>query len=202
MSKQYLAYMEQYAALNDVPIIERDGLDIVLKILKENNVDSLLEIGTAIGYSASMFAIENNCCVTSIERNDEMHKLAVENVEKLQLNEKIRLIHDDALLMDNSILDEYDCIYIDGAKSQYMKFLDKYIEHLKPGGVVIFDNLLFHGYVFSESVNEKSRNLKQLIRKLEKFINDISNSEEYSFKLIEEGDGIGVLYRKGENNEC
>lgn len=197
----YLCKMEKYAKDHDVPIIEHDGLKIVIEQLKNNYVKSLFEVGTAIGYSASQFHIHTGCVVTSIERDDNMHQLAKANVSQLGLDNVITLIHDDALLFDDSVLGNFDCLYIDGAKSQYLKFLEKYISHLKPGGVVIFDNLLFHGYVFSETVQEKSRNLKQLVRKLETFINQMKDSQEYHFELIEEGDGIGVLYRRGEKNE-
>lgn len=197
----YLCEMETYARANDVPIIERDGLHIVTAQLQKNNVKTVFEVGTAIGYSASQFHVIAGCDVTSIERDTNMYEQAVTNVAKLELEEHVKLIHDDALLFDDSSLGMFDCLYIDGAKSQYLKFLEKYISHLKPGGVVIFDNLLFHGYVFSDSVQEKSRNLKQLVRKLETFINTMKNSEQYHFELIEEGDGIGILYRKGEYNE-
>lgn len=197
----YLCEMEKYAKDHDVPIIEHDGLKIVIEQLKKNNVQTMFEVGTAIGYSASQFYLQTGCLVTTIERDDKMYQQAVLNIANLELENEVTLIHDDALLFDDSSLPMFDCLYIDGAKSQYLKFLEKYIAHLKPGGVVIFDNLLFHGYVFSETVQEKSRNLKQLVRKLETFINEMKNSEEYYFELIEEGDGIGILYRRGEENE-
>ncbi len=196
--KQILSDMETYAKENDVPIIEADGLAIVIDIIRQNDVSRVLEIGTAIGYSASQIHLQTRAAVTSIERECNMHELAKKNINKLQLSDKIDLIHADALLFDDSQIGMFDCIYIDGAKSQYMRFLEKYISHLKKGGVVIFDNLLFHGYVFSDSVNSKSRNLKQLVRKLETFIKNIENNDEYHFELISEGDGIGVLYRKEE----
>lgn len=198
---KYLYFMEKYAKDHDVPIIEHDGLKIVLEQLQINEVKTVLEVGSAIGYSAIQFHLQNNCLVTTIERDDKMYEQAVSNVGQLGLEEKITIIHDDALLYDDSQLGIFDCLYIDGAKSQYLKFLEKYISHLRPGGVVIFDNLLFHGYVFSDTVQSKSRNLKQLVRKLETFINKMNTSDQYTFHLIEEGDGIGVLYRRGEEDE-
>ncbi len=192
--------MEEYAFENDVPIIEEEGLQIIIELLQENEVKSLLEIGTAIGYSAAQFVINTNTCVTTIERENDMYEKACEYVTNLQLEHKITLINDDALHFDNKTLSQFDCIYIDGAKSQYLKFLEKYIVNLKPGGFVIFDNLLFHGFVFSNSVQTKSKNLQQLVRKLETFLTEMKNSEIYNFKLLPKGDGIGILYRK-ENNE-
>lgn len=197
----YLKEIEQYAKSHDVPIIEKDGLEIVVEIMKKNSVKSIFEVGTAIGYSASQFCLQTGADVTTIERDKDLYKRALENISKLELTDKITPICDDALLFDSSDLPQFDCLYIDGAKSQYLKFLEKYITHLKPGGVVIFDNLLFHGYVFSDSVLTKSRNLKQLVRKLETFIKQMQNSTEYHFELIEQGDGIGILYRKGEKDE-
>lgn len=197
----YLCQMEKYAKDHDVPIIEHDGLKIVVEQLVRNHVETIFEIGSAIGYSACQFTLQTGAHVTSIERDSEMYLLAKQNVEKMDLNKQISLINDDALLYDDTKLGMFDCIYIDGAKSQYLKFLNKYINHLNKGGVVIFDNLLFHGYVFSETVNEKSRNLRQMVRKIENFIVEMNNSEQYSFELISQGDGIGILYRKGEENE-
>lgn len=200
-SNEYLCEMKKYATANNVPIIEDQGLEIVVQQMKKNNVKSIFEVGSAIGYSASQFYYQTGATVTTIERDIKMYNQAKYNIDKLDLNQVITLICDDALLYDDSGLPQFDCIYIDGAKSQYLKFMEKYISHLKPGGVVIFDNLLFHGYVFSDTVQSKSRNLKQLVRKLETFILTMQNSEEYHFELIAEGDGIGVLYRRGEKNE-
>ncbi len=193
--------INQYAAQNNIPIIEREGLEIVINIMNQNKVTSILEIGTAIGYSAAKFHHHTNATVTTIERERDLYELAKQNINLLKYDHAINLICADALLLNDKELPLFDCLYIDGAKSQYLKFLNKYICHLKPGGVVIFDNLLFHGFVFSSAVEQKSRNLKQLVRKLENFINEMENSQDYNFQLIEKGDGIGVLYRKGENNE-
>ena len=83
-------------------------------------------------------------------------------------------------------------LYIDAAKGQYIKFFEKYVTNLNDGGVIIFDNLLFHGFVKMEQKDIKNRNTRQLIRKLKEFLEYIQNHPEYDFELIEEGDGIGT----------
>ena len=111
--------------------------------------------------------------------------------------DKINLIYSDALLFDNSNLESVDMLYIDAAKGQYIKFFEKYVSNLNEGGVIIFDNLLFHGFVKMEQKDIKNRNTRQLIRKLKEFLEYIQNHPEYDFELIEEGDGIGIARKKG-----
>ena len=107
---------------------------------------------------------------------------------KSKLN-NIKLINDDAL---NTIInDKYDLVIIDAAKSQNMKFFNKYKNNLNENGIIIIDNLDFHGYV-GKSNEIKSRNLRQMVRKIEKFIDFLNNQTEYKVEYIEVGDRLGV----------
>lgn len=155
--------LKEYAKNNGVPIMQDGGIEFIVDYIKNNNVKSILEIGTAIGYSAIKFAsINQDIQVTSIERDDTMYKEAVENVRHFNLDNQIKLIHDDALYTD--IGGKYDLIFIDAAKSQYIKFFEKYKQNLDKNGVIITDNLSFHGLVEDET-KIKSRNTKQLVKK-------------------------------------
>ena len=147
--------IREYGINNNVPIMSKDTIDTINKIIDENNIKSILEIGSAIGYSTLCFASNKNIeKITSIERDDERYNIAYNNVLSSGLS-NIELIHDDAL--NTNIEGMYDLIIIDAAKSQNKRFLDKYKYNLNEKGVIIIDNLDFHGYVFnSSSVFSKS----------------------------------------------
>ncbi|CCX36177.1 hAD-superfamily hydrolase subfamily IA variant 1 [Clostridium sp. CAG:1000] len=185
--------IRKYGINNNVPIMSKDTIDTINKIIDENNIKSILEIGSAIGYSTLCFASNKNIeKITSIERDDERYNIAYNNVLSSGLS-NIELIHYDAL--NTNIEGMYDLIIIDAAKSQNKRFLDKYKYNLNEKGVIIIDNLDFHGYVFNSS-SIKSRNLRQMVRKIEKFITYLKTQDEFSVEFIKVGDTIGVCKRK------
>ena len=185
--------IRDYGIKNEVPIMSTESIDEITKIIKENNVKSILEIGTAIAYSTICFAsTEGVNKVTSIERDKVRHNIAISNVKKSELS-NIELILDDAL--NTNITDKYDMVIIDAAKSQNMKFFNKYKENLNDKGIIIIDNLDFHGYV-GRSSEIKSRNLRQMVRKIEKFIDFLNNLTNWDVKYIEVGDRLGICKKK------
>ncbi len=188
--------LEKYAEDNSVPIIQKEGLDIILKIISEEKPKNILEIGTAIGYSALKMNEICNSQIVTFERDSKMIKEARKNIKESQKEKEITLIEEDFLEYNLESLEEFDLIYIDGAKAQYYNFFKKIEYKLSKNGVIIFDNLLFHNFVFNEEKKENaSKNLKQLIRKLEDFIIKIEKEEGYDFYLDKKGDGIGILRR-------
>ena len=185
--------IRQYGVENDVPIMSVETIDTINKIIDENNIHSILEIGTAIAYSTINFAANKNIeRITSIERDDVREKIAIENVQKSGLK-NITLIHDDAL--NTEINEKFDLVIIDAAKSQNTKFFNKYKNNLTKDGIIIIDNLEFHGYV-GKSKEIKSRNLRQMVRKIEKFLEFLDTQEEYNVEYIEVGDRLGVCKKK------
>jgi predicted O-methyltransferase YrrM len=173
--------------------MSEDTIGKINEIINKNNINSILEIGTAIGYSTICFA--NNSCVkniTSIERDNERFNIAELNVKKSKLS-NIKLIHDDAL--DVNINDKFDLIIIDAAKSQNLNFLNKYKSNLNDNGIIIIDNLSFHGLV-GKSGEIKSKNLRQMVRKIESFIDYLNNNEEFSVQYIEVGDTLGICRKE------
>ena len=185
--------IKNYGINNKVPIMSVDTIDEIQKIINENSIESILEIGTAIGYSTINFASNKNIKkITSIERDIERYKIAVENVNKSKLS-NIELIFGDALNIN--IDEKYDLLIIDAAKSQNTKFFNKYKNNLTKNGIIIIDNLEFHGYV-GKSNEIKSRNLRQMVRKIEKFLDFLNTNEEYNVEYIEVGDTLGVCKKK------
>jgi len=182
--------LEKYAKEENVPIIQKDGLEFILNYIKENNVKSILEIGTAIAYSAINFAnVSDDIKVTTIERNEKMYHEALKNVKKFSKEKQITIIYGDAL--DINIEGKFDLIFIDAAKAQYIKFFEKYKCNLKETGTIISDNLDFHGLA-SNVENIESKNLKQLMKKLNNYKNFLKENYEFETKFYSIGDGISV----------
>lgn len=185
--------IKTYGNENNVPIMSEDTINTIINIINENNIESILEIGTAIACSTICFANNNRVKnITSIERDDNRYLIAVNNVKLSNLS-NIKLIHDDA--ENINIKDKFDLIIIDAAKSQNLKFFNKFKENLNSNGIIIIDNLSFHGYV-GKSSEIKSRNLRQMVRKIEKFIDFLNNNQEFDVTYIEVGDTLGVCKRK------
>lgn len=185
-----LKALEKYAEENNVPIIQKEGLNFILNYIKENKVKKILEIGTAIGYSAiNMALIDENIKIKTIERNKEMFSLAKKNVKDFNLEKRINIIYADAL--EAEIKDKYDLIFIDAAKAQYIKFFEKYKSNLKENGAIITDNLNFHGLANNpEEIH--SKNLKALVRKINNYKEFLKENKEFKTNFYEKGDGISV----------
>ena len=171
-----ISEIKDYAKENNVPIMQDEGIDFICNYIKENNIKSVLEIGSAIGYSAIRFAsINKDIKVTTIEKDNSRYKLAVSNINDIGLNDQIIIYNDDALCID--ISDKYDLIFIDAAKSQYIKFFEKYKNNLNNSGVIVSDNLSFHGMVEHPELTN-NRNTRQLVGKIKKYI-DLKDKKIY-----------------------
>jgi predicted O-methyltransferase YrrM len=176
------------------PIISQEGLSLIIQIIRISQAKKVLEIGSAIGYSAMMIALNTNASVLTIERNSDSYQLAKENISKAKLTEKVNLVLGDALEYDLSETD-FDLIFIDAAKAQYKKFLEKYQTNLKTGGIIICDNLLFHGLV--ENKNEiESKRILQLVKKIDEFNSYLINNRDFDTYIYEIGDGMSISIKK------
>lgn len=188
--------MKNYAEANNVPIISEMGLAFILHLVDFIKPKSFLEIGTAIGFSSiSLATYKEDLVVDTIEREDKMYEEAVANVKAAKLEERIRLFHEDALEIDLNLLkDEYDLIFIDGAKAQYIKFFEKFSSKLSPNGIIVTDNLLFHGFVVNRK-NIESKNLKDLVRKIDSFNIWLSKNRNFQTSFFSIADGMSVSRR-------
>ena len=187
--------IKEYANVNNVPIMTDEGINFLLDYIKKNKIKKILEVGTAIGYSAiRMCNLNEDITVTTIERDKDRYEEAVKNVNLGNYNERITLIFGDAL--DVEIDGKYDLIFIDAAKAQNIKFFEKYKVNLNESGTIITDNMNFHGLTFMEDTSKLSRNLKQLVRKLKNYHEYLKNNIEFSTVFYDIGDGIAVSKRK------
>jgi len=189
-----ISELERYAKENSIPIMEKEGIEYITKYIKDNNIHSILEIGSAIGYSAIQMAlVSSDILITTIERDKKRYDEAVKNINKFYLNNQIEIINDDALNI--SIDKKYDLIFIDAAKSQYINFFNKYKDNLNNNGIIFSDNLNFHGLVNS---NEKieSRNVRGIVRKLNNYIDFLKDNDKFETTFFDIGDGISISKKK------
>lgn len=182
--------LEAYAKENNIPIMQKDGITFLIKYIKENDIKTILEIGTAIGYSAINMALVNkDIKIVTIERDENRYQEAIENIKKFNLEKQITVIFNDAL--DTQIKGKYDLIFIDAAKAQYIKFFEKFKKNLNENGTIISDNLNFHGLT-TKVDSIKSKNLRSLVKKINKYKDFLDDNFEYKTKYLNIGDGIGI----------
>ena len=186
--------LKNKARKNNIPIIQDGGIAFIKKYIIENNIKTILEIGSAVGYSAISFALlDKDIKVHTLERDVERYNEAIKNINEFNLNNQITIKNVDAL--EYELDDTFDLIFIDAAKSQYIKFFEKYKHNLTPTGVIITDNLSFHGMVDDLSLTH-NRNTKQLVGKIRNYIEFLKNNEEFDTVFYKDGDGISVSKKK------
>ena len=191
-----LEQIKQKALLNNVPIIQDDGLKIIMKYIKKYQVKKMIEIGTAVGYSALCFSeVSTIERIDTFERNEVMFEQAKENVKTANKENIIVQHFGDALECDLSNLsNNYDLLFIDAAKAQSQKFFERFLPFVKQNGVIIVDNMLFHG--IKKTDPGISRNVRQLVTKIERFTNWIKANEQFDVTFYDGGDGLAVITRK------
>lgn len=195
ISHEFFEQLRTYAEINNVPIIKRDSLVLIQGLLNIIDAKEMLEIGTAIGYSALSFvSAKKDLHVDTIERNELMYQEATKNVKMLNKQEQINIIYGDALEVDNNNLKKYDVIFIDAAKAQYQKFFDKYAPLLKDNGIILTDNIIFHGCVSDQE--NLSKNVRSMVKKIDMYNHYLNTLEDYTTYYIDSGDGLAVTMRK------
>ena len=163
-------------------------------MIRIKHPQNILEIGTAIGYSGAMMALNSNAFITTLERDPVMHEESVKNIEALDLKSKVRLIYKDALEALSDVNDrKYDLIFIDAAKAQYTNFFNLYSPLLSDDGIIITDNMLFHGVKIEDA---KSRSLRGLIRKLNNYTDFLLNNPLYDTTIFNLGDGMALTSKR------
>ena len=190
-----LEEIKQKALEEHIPIIMDDTLEVVSKILKEAKPNRILEIGTAVGYSAICFSkyLNINGQIDTIERDEERIKEARINIKDLKLEEKINIIEGDAVEILPTLHDKYDVVFIDAAKGKYPFFLEQAIDKLSDNGIIIADNILYKGYTLSDYNKHKQRTA---VRGLRTYLKNLDENPEFETELLEVGDGLTITKRK------
>jgi predicted O-methyltransferase YrrM len=190
-NEEELKIVKEKALENHIPIIMDDTLEKIEEILKEEKPKRILEIGTAVGYSATMFAkyTDEDCIIDTIEIDEERAKEAKENIEKIGVANRINIIVGNAVDILPTISQEYDIVFIDAAKGKYPVFLENAIRLIKNDGLILADNILYKGYVMSDYNKHKQRTA---VRHLREYIQEITENEKLESEILEIGDGLAI----------
>jgi predicted O-methyltransferase YrrM len=192
---QEIVRIKDYAKKESIPIMNDEGIEFLTSFIEKKGAKDILEIGTAIGYSAIMMALVNsNIHVTTIERDEARYLEALKNIKALDLENRITLIYNDAL---NVELDgDYDIIFIDAAKGKNQEFFNHFEKNLREDGFIITDNMGFHGYVEMNEEEIPSKNIRGIVKKIKNYIYFLENHMQYKTTIYKIGDGIAVTERR------
>ncbi|WP_048627193.1 O-methyltransferase [Listeria ivanovii] len=196
-SSPFFVELEKYAKENEVPIMERDSLYCLLQILDIQKPQRILELGTAIGYSALKMADKlPGAEIISVERDEERYKQAIHNIECYGAADRVKVLLTDAIegAEEISSYGPFDAIFIDAAKAQYEKFFHIYTNSLAPDGVIYSDNVLFKGLALDMSP-EKQRKLR-VARKMRHFNDFLVTHPDFETTTIPLGDGLSISKRR------
>ncbi|MBS6252437.1 MAG: O-methyltransferase [Clostridia bacterium] len=191
MNIEELNKIKEKALEDHIPIIMDDTLEVIEDYLKEKNVDRILEIGTAVGYSAICFTkvLSEEGIIDTIERDEERVKQAKINIEKAEVEDKINIYEGDAVEILPTLNEKYDVVFIDAAKGKYPFFLKEALRMIKENGVIFADNILYKGYVMSDYNKHKQRTA---VRNLREYIKEVSENPNLDTEILEVGDGLAI----------
>lgn len=191
MNKEELQKIKEKALKEYIPIIMDDTLEVVDNILKELKPHKILEIGTAVGYSAMCFSqyLQEGGRIDTIEREKERVEEAKENIKKVGVQDKINIIEGDAVEILPTLNEKYDMVFIDAAKGKYPFFLQQALRMLNQNGIILADNILYKGYVMSDYNKHKQRTA---VRNLREYIAKVTNNPNLETQILEVGDGLAI----------
>lgn len=192
---ELLQELEIFAKEYDVPIVEEEVRDCLAMFLRIQQPKRLLELGTAIGYSAIFFAtLLPEVEIITIERDDAMAFKAKENIKKARLTERITLLHGDAKELLPTLDGFFDAIFMDAAKGQYNAFFTLLEPLWKPGGVLYADDVYFHGMLHDKEKYHKRK--VTIVKRLRQYLQMIQETEGYESIVLPVGDGLAVTRKE------
>lgn len=195
MNKIELQKIKEKALDNHIPIIMDDTLETLESILKDYKLNKILEIGTAVGYSAICFSefLEEGGVIDTIERDEERVLEARNNIKKAEVEDKINIHYGDAVEILPTFTGKYDMIFIDAAKGKYPLFLEQALRLINNTGIIIADNILYKGYVMSDYNKHKQRTA---VRNLREYIKEVQENPLLDTEILEVGDGLAISRKK------
>lgn len=197
--------LEDHALKEDIPIVEVEVKRMLEVLIKASQVKSILEVGTAIGYSSLIFARAMNYegYVKSYEIDKKMHRIAMHNHKRFQkeygIYLNIDLVLSDAKKSLEKDEDLYDMVFIDAAKGHYQKFFDQITNNLKKGSIIVSDNVLFKGMIATDEYVKRRK--ITIVKRMRNYIDFLMNHENLTTTVIPIGDGVAISYYDGGKNE-
>lgn len=198
-SDEFLSELEKYADENHVPIVTKDTAWFLRSLVTMKKPKKILEIGTAIGYSAILFAKHSDADIITLEKDEETAIIAKENIEKAGLSSRIQVIVGDAMESIKDIDDKFDFVFLDANKSHYKDYLPDIMRNLTDGGVIVSDNILYKGMVANDELVTKRQ--KTIVKNLREYLNILTNHDELVTSIIPIGDGVALSVRKDKTND-
>ena len=198
-SDDFLSELEAYAEENHVPIVTKDTAWLLRSLMTMQKPKKILEIGTAIGYSAILFAKYSGANIITLEKDEETANVAKKNIERAGLSDRIQIIVGDAMENIKHIDDNFDFVFLDANKSHYKDYLPDIMRNLSDGGVIVSDNILYKGMVANDELVTKRQ--KTIVKKLREYLNILTNHDELLTSIIPIGDGVALSVRKERKND-
>lgn len=192
--KQLASEMEHYAAFGHVPIISQAGAALLTQVAVAQKPRRVLEVGTAIGYSAILLLshLPEESKLVSIELNTERLAAAKMFLTRAQLLHRVELIAGDAACVLPELTGRFDMVFLDAAKGQYLDYLDKIMDKLAAGAVIVADNVLFRGWILSAA--PPPRRFRTIVKRLRAYLDFVSHDPRFRTHIYEIGDGMVVSY--------
>ncbi len=192
--EEILNKIKDDAIENHVPIIEDEPLKLIETIMKIKKPNKVLEVGTAVGYSAISFSKYlggDNAKIKTIEIKQEMYDIATKNIKDMNLQDTIEVVHADAgkYMKEMPTKEQYDMVFIDAAKGQYLVYLEEAIRLTKVGGIIIADNMLYRGRTLSDYNEHKHRTATNRLRE---YLVVMEEDDRLDSTLIKIGDGLAI----------
>lgn len=180
------------------PIVPSDSAQFLKTFLHITKPKRILEIGTAIGYSAILMAKNTSADteIITIERYEKVADIAINNIFEAGFEKKIRVVKGEASDIINWLDGDFDLVFMDGAKGQYIEFLPRVLELLKTGGVLITDDVLYHEPNIEENATTRHRKYT-IVQRLRSYLDTICNHPQLETTVIESGEGMAISYKKG-----
>ena len=187
--------MRAFAEKHGVPIMLADTERLLKTIVTLKQPKTILEIGTAIGYSGSiMLRCAKDARLYTIEMDEQMIALAKQNFAANGVKDRATVFQGDAREIVHKMTGQFDLVFLDGPKAQYVDFLPYIKKMMNDGGVLVADNVLFHGYV--ENLPPKKDRAYGMALNMNKFLNDLFADGDFESVILEVGDGISLSVKK------
>lgn len=195
MNRLELAKIKEKALEDHIPIIMDDTLEVISKRLEQRRPSKILEIGTAVGYSAICFSefLADDGKIDTIEKDEARAKEARENVKKAEVEDKVNIFEGDAVEILPTLDEKYDVIFIDASKGKYPFFLKEALRMIASSGIIFADNVLYKGYVMSDYNKHKQRTA---VRNLREFLTELQENPDLETEILGVGDGLAIAKKK------